>query len=152
MKNKSIKVYIVAGGHSVGKSSVIRYISGGRREKILRNLQTKKGMIDIFCKVMSLQEAGIMPSEVQEYINEKTSGRTYSAILVALRTDVTNGMPIAEDYIKEFVKLGWQIEGIVELVGCLRKYCKRKKFKYQSFQPIPPIKQLCNDVKTIFGF
>ncbi len=154
-----IKVYIVAGGDSVGKTCAIRHICGLKLNKVdiedIYSLKLNNGTtINTYCNSKSLQEAGIQPIDVQKHVNNiaKTAGKTYSAVIVALRTDKYKNMPEAIDYMNAFVGFGWQIEKVIELVGCLRKHCRKKQYPYQSFQPIPTKKQVSNNVKTFFGF
>jgi GTP1/Obg family GTP-binding protein len=154
MSTKLVKVYVIAGLKSVGKSSVIRYTSGTTVENVVNLQTTNNGNLNTFCKIMSLQEADIAPADVQIHINKKTARKfAYSAVMVAVRTDTTRNMPLADAYMNEFVNtFGWQIEGVAELGGgnVLQAYCQLHKYKYQSFNIVPKnaVNQLCENVKT----
>lgn len=153
-----VKVYIVAGLKSVGKSTVIKSISKRSREGVVKLQTTKNGNIDTFFKVMSLQEADIRATCVPMYIKMKIKSKpSYAAVLVALRTDplniMPNNLPIADCYICEFVNtLKWQIEGVAELGGgnALQAYCQQHNYRYQSFNKVPQkaLNTLCANVKT----
>jgi len=156
----SIKVYIVAGGHSVGKSSVICQICGIKPEKedmdpMVIPLHTKKyGTLNFFCDSKSLQESNIPPDGIEAHIKSVNGGENCEAILISLRTDKIpkiSKQPEADRYIDKFKSLGWEIEGVIELVGYLREHSEQNKYRYQSFKPIPSINQLCKYVKKFFG-
>ena len=126
-KNKmSIKkVYIVAGGHAVGKSSVICQICGTKTENedmepAVMQLHTKKyGTLSFFCDSKSLQESSIQPDDVEEHIKKK-GGENCQAILISLRTDripKLTKLPEADRYISKFKELHWEIEGVIEFYG-----------------------------------
>jgi hypothetical protein len=151
----AVKVYIVAGASSCGKSSVIRHISPNifpnknsnwETEHITPLKTTNNVSISTFCKSRSLQEARIYPKEVynyiQNFIQKEQPGVTYDAVLVALRTDIIRHktkphMPTAEAYINEFItNFKWQIEKVVDIVSSLQAYCQQNNHQYKSFQVI----------------
>jgi GTPase SAR1 family protein len=172
------KVYIIAGEDAVGKTSIIRNIVGKKShgkdiDGIKQLLTTNCGHLDCFYKSKSLQEENdttgiqvqqkgqIAPADVQTYIqnNAKAKGKVFAAILIALRTDSYNKMPIAEKYIDVFVQNPsiWTIEGIVELVNSppattLQTYCQQNPLLISKYQPYMPISQWFANVKTNLGF
>jgi len=137
-----IDVYIVAGDASVGKSEAIRYIVDKtikQRGKYVALQTTTDVDVYAFYKTRSLQEAGI---EVKDCIKKFNIKIKVDAIIIALRTDICNSLPIAEKYIDFYAESGYNIKFVAELLNAeqnpsdhtqLEEYCKRKGYKHKKY-------------------
>lgn len=114
-KEKQHRIYLVIGNKNVGKSSIIRSLTGirvsGQTELRFRNDINET----FYVQMTSLQEES--RQTVQEAIS-KISGSGCSFHLIALRYSATDeNYPNAEAYITAFINAGFTISGVAYLGG-----------------------------------
>ncbi len=151
---QKLEVYVIAGARNVGKSSVIRHLTGLHSTKVIELADTKGNGIGIYAKIQSLQEAKIKPSSFIRIVTNVKKLGNISAIIVALRTDTTLK---ADVYIDEFIKAGWNIKYVAELgiapgrSGFLLSHSRSNKYKYQTFMSANYINQLASQMRNFFN-
>lgn len=129
-----IRIWAILGAGSVGKSTTIGHLigdfgkgkgglrpgPGGVREILLRG----GGYLTLFARRTSRQEAKETPQQVIKFIAREARKlerqnpavtSAYFNVLIALRTDRTNGLPAADVYLSHFVQQDYQIRSIALL-------------------------------------
>jgi hypothetical protein len=119
-----VRIWGVIGPPGAGKSSVIGALisqtgqgGGGARDVLLRG----GGWLHINAFRRSVQEAQRSPEVAVEKILKVARTRqnrgifAFHNVLLALRSDNQTGFPIAEEYLRYFIKIGWEIESLVLL-------------------------------------
>lgn len=141
-----IRLWAVLGESSTGKSTIIGGLisqtgrgPGGFRYILLRG----GGMLEVYARRQSLQEAQRSPQEVvletlkvaRKLQNRNKTSIGYLNLLLAIRTDSINGLPDASEYLSHFVRSGWSLESLIVL-----NYAKRKHVLYFDFgAPVCPL-------------
>lgn len=131
-----VRVWVIIGPAQSGKSSTIGALAsqpkqgrGGKREILLRG----GGYISVWCYRQSVQEANL---DIKPYLAKRNSefqnvsgraGGTRHNLLIALRSDVVNGLPTADRYLRDFQQAGWDIQSLV-LLGIPNEYAKYATF------------------------
>jgi hypothetical protein len=135
-----VRVWAILGDGQTGKSTIIGHLisqlgmgSGGFRWVPLRG----GGFLQVYARRQSLQEAKRSPDQVIK--DTKLKGRSLEKshhisinwlnLLVAIRTDTTNRLPQADEYLSHFVRAGWTIESLV-LLG---EYDEQRYSMYSAF-------------------
>jgi hypothetical protein len=128
------------GDDQTGKSTIIGHLisqlgmgGGGFRWVPLRS----GGFLQVYARRQSLQEAKRSPDQVikDARLKGRNLDKSYGIsinwlnLLVAIRTDTTNKLPKADEYLSNFVSTGWIIESLV-LLG---KYDERRYPTYSAF-------------------
>ena len=119
-----IRLWVVIGPADAGKSSVIGALvsqpvggPGGARRVLLRG----GGWLYVHAFRRSVQEAGQTPvlsaTKIESAARklQSSTALAYYNVLIALRSDVFKGFPIAEAYLAEYIKRGWDLQSIVLL-------------------------------------
>lgn len=147
-KKNTVNVYVVVGNSGIGKSTVLRGLTGLKRgPKTVKITTTDDTKLDVYVPtISSLQEFEIPPEE----IIEKTEELGVTIVLVALRYNEAMQHPNADAYIKAFKKASWNI---VE-VAVLTKDPKKQPNNWTNSAPIISVKggakQLIKAVKKLF--
>lgn len=125
-KNNSISVinvYAILGEANMKKSSVIRCLSGIHPEGVYQIEHKNRSIRDTFAMVSSLQETrrGFTPAEFEQYVTNKSKVKKhYDDIFICLRIKEyfnprsNRLLNKAEDYIKYFGSIGWNVIEIVD--------------------------------------
>jgi len=151
----AIKVYIVAGEENAGKSRVTRHLTGLHRSTITELATIAGNCIKAYVEISSLQEKGISPSTFIAKITGIQLYQSFSAVVVTLRTDNRAQIPILADvYIDEFKKAGWDIEFVAELNNgsILLQHSQSNGYLYQTFQRANSTNNLASQVRSFFQF
>ena len=124
-----IRTWVLVGPPKSGKSSTIGALisqtgrgGGGKRDVLLRG----GGFLRIEAYRQSVQEAKVTPGDYIKYrisaarSQQRKAAFSYRNLLIALRTDNVNGLPVGSIYLSEFVKAGFLIESVVIL--CPNEY------------------------------
>ena len=118
----SVKIHIVAGNAGVGKSSIIRALTGirsGKQTPYLWWIQFvgPVGMQNAFVTPTSLQESFLLPWTTPVDFVHAIHVLGCSHVIIALRYNATGQRPGLADYMMEFAATGWHIN--YALVGRL---------------------------------
>lgn len=107
--------YIIIGKPSVGKSSLVRGLTGIRKPDIRLMAHHVNGNFQLFARHSSLQEANILPRQFISHVQ----GLGVDAVLLTLWPNGKNGretrFPSANAYLQEFQNVGWNIQPIIFL-------------------------------------
>lgn len=120
-----VRVWAVIGPGNSGKSSTIGALisqtgrgPGGRRDILLRG----GGWLVVNARRQSVQEANRDPGREMQRVEDeaRTALRArgtfaYHNVLLALRSDRVNQLPLADEYLREFVQRGWELVSLVLL-------------------------------------
>ncbi len=119
-----VRIWAVIGPNNSGKSSVIGALisqtgqgSGGKRDILLRG----GGWLQVNAFRRSVQEANRQPEVAVEKILTAARARqsngafAFHNVLLALRSDSINGLPTAGEYLRYFIRIGWEIKSVVLL-------------------------------------
>lgn len=121
-----VRVWAILGESDAGKSTVIGHLvsqygkgAGGLRVSPLRG----GGDLRIYARRQSVQEAKRTPDDViaDTYKSAVKLQKKHGIVLanfnllIALRTDVTNRMPMGHAYLSRFIAEGWDLSSIVVL-------------------------------------
>ena len=118
------QTWIIMGGANVGKSALIRALTGVARKTENWPVATRSGTINVTIYVRSLQEKGISPGQ----FIQQNKGASY--ILLPLRVNATRRFPDGLQYILTFLQAGWVVNDIVVL--------NRTSLPYSLPQGAPP--------------
>jgi hypothetical protein len=119
-----VRVWGIIGPPGAGKSSVIGALisqtghgGGGARDVLLRG----GGWLHLNAFRRSVQEAQRSPEVAVEKILKAARTRqskgifAFHNVLLALRSDNQTGFPIAEEYLRHFITIGWELQSLVLL-------------------------------------
>ena len=158
-KKQALDIYIVAGGQSAGKSSVIKNLTNRKKGGFVKITGITGKQTDFYFRSQSLQEKKIAPDAFKQIIDKALRKRQFSAVLIALRTNYIEGPNInlpynklTEEYIDYFMQIGWNIKFVAELPGtAISLHVRKNKYKHDFFGK-PTISQLTSQVKKFFNF
>lgn len=131
-----VRLWAVIGEPKSGKSSTIGALMsqagrgrGGRRDILLRG----SGWLVVHCYRGSVQEANRSPERSVEQtlktanILARHQPMAYFNVLLALRSDVCNGLPKADHYLAHYIQAGWELQSLI-LLDRMKEYDRYARF------------------------
>ena len=125
-----IRLWAVIGEQASGKSSTVGALMsqtkkgrGGARDILLRG----GGWLLVHCYRQSVQEARRSPDlSIEKALKpaNRLNGRypiTYFNLLIALRSDICNGLPKADHYLARYIQAGWESRSVI-LLDLMKEY------------------------------